>query len=314
MPQIDEISRFLLQIGEADQCGLELYRLPNNDQLIGINSVADAKAGEISWLSHKTYLKNPTSVASFNGTLLIVPKGLSEHEIPSNKVISCKHPKLAFIKVVNTFFSYLTRTEWPRLGDNPVYPMTVIGEQVTLCRGVVIGSGVVIEDRVVVGPNTVLANCTLSRNSRIGANCTIGLPGFGFALDELGSWWRFPHSGRVIVGENVEIGSNTCIDRGSIGDTLIGKGTKVDNLVHVAHNVVIGDNCLLIANSMIGGSVTIGDNVWVAPSVSIKNKITVSSNSLLGMGSVLLEDVLEYSVIAGNPGKLLRKTNFDDFR
>ena len=103
----------------------------------------------------------------------------------------------------------------------------------------------------------------------------------------------------------MEIGSNTCIDRGAIGNTEIGSGTKIDNLVHIAHNVVIGVNCLLIANSMIGGSAVVGKNVWIAPSAALKNQVEIGENSLIGMGAVVIRDVAPGLTIAGNPAKTL---------
>jgi UDP-3-O-[3-hydroxymyristoyl] glucosamine N-acyltransferase len=113
--------------------------------------------------------------------------------------------------------------------------------------------------------------------------------------------------GGVLIGENVEIGSNTCIDRGSLGDTQVGDGCKIDNLAHVAHNVVLGRNTLVIANSMLGGSAKVGANVWIAPSVSVLNQVSVGDGATLGMGAVVLKDVPSSKIIIGNPGRELLK-------
>ena len=152
-----------------------------------------------------------------------------------------------------------------------------------------------------------MANCTIAAGVRIGCNCTIGLPGFGYEKDQAGAYWRFPHLGGVRIEADVEIGSNTCIDRGSLGDTVIGRGCKIDNLVHVAHNVVLGNNAVVIANTMLGGSVTIGAGAWVAPSVTIMNQATIGAGATLGLGAVVLKDVAPGQVIVGNPGKVLEK-------
>jgi UDP-3-O-[3-hydroxymyristoyl] glucosamine N-acyltransferase len=208
--------------------------------------------------------------------------------------------------MVNHFFGKLIGIVWPPEGQ-AISPDTVIGEKVSLAPGVVIGSRVILEDNVKVGPNTVIANAHIQRNVTIGANCSIGLPGFGYEADEDGIFWRFPHVGGIVIGEDVEIGSNTCIDRGSIGNTMIGQGVKIDNLVHIAHNVQIGDHSLIIANSMLGGSVTIGAKGWIAPSVSIMNQVTIGDASTIGLGAVVLKDVEDHSVMVGNPAKLLRK-------
>ena len=135
----------------------------------------------------------------------------------------------------------------------------------------------------------------------IGHSSTIGSDGFGYE-----NGLRFNHIGNVIIEEGVEIGSNTCIDRGTLGSTIIGKGVKIDNLVHIAHNVVIGEGSLIIACAMIAGSVTIGDNVWIGPSVSIAKGLYIGDNAVIGMGAVVLKDVPEGATMVGNPAKRIR--------
>jgi acetyltransferase-like isoleucine patch superfamily enzyme len=145
------------------------------------------------------------------------------------------------------------------------------------------------------------------KNFIVGDNCSIGNDGFGYIKDEMGRWIKFPHFGDIIIGDDVEIGSNVCIDRGSLSNTIIGSGVKVDNFVHIAHNVEIGENTLIIAQSMIGGSTKIGKNCWISPSVSIKNGISIGDNVLIGMGAVVLKDVENNKVMVGNPAKELIK-------
>jgi UDP-3-O-[3-hydroxymyristoyl] glucosamine N-acyltransferase len=212
---------------------------------------------------------------------------------------------LAFIQTVDRFFADLGLTTWPLASVTAISPDATIGARVRFAAGVVIGSDVSIADDVSIGPNTCIANTSIARGVSIGANCSIGLPGFGYARNQAGELERFPHLGRVRIHERVEIGSNTCIDRGSIGDTIIGEGSKIDNLVHVAHNVVLGRNVVLIANSMIGGSTTIGDDAWVAPAVSVMDQIAVGNRSVLGLGAVVLKDVAEDAVMVGNPARKL---------
>lgn len=300
-----EIIKFLYSIGELAYEEI-ISDFTNLQEIVGINIDKAAKKRELAWISKNEVLKEPERLKDFLGSLLIAPLEINTAGIDLQKIILCKHPKLAFIKVVTTFYGSLCVTEWPKSGEGRIHPNSMVGSNVILAPGVVIGSGVNLEDDVVVGPNTIIANCTIKSKSIIGANCTIGLPGFGFDKDETGAWWRFPHIGKVIIGENVEVGSNTCIDRGSIGNTVICKGAKIDNLVHIAHNVIVGAHTLVIANSMVGGSARIGDQVWIAPSVSIMNQVSVGNNALLGMGSVILDNVDESNVIAGNPARILR--------
>ncbi len=144
------------------------------------------------------------------------------------------------------------------------------------------------------------------KNVHIGEYCSIGNDGFQY-LEDNGVLIKFPHYGDVIIEDDVEIGNNVCIDRGALSHTIIRKGVKIDNLVHIAHNCDIGENTMVVANAMIAGSVKIGKNCWISPSSSIKNQIKIGDNSLIGMGAVVLKDVEPHSVMVGNPAKLLRK-------
>lgn len=145
------------------------------------------------------------------------------------------------------------------------------------------------------------------KNFITGQNCSIGNDGFGYIKDKDGKWLKFPHFGNVIIGDDVEIGNNVCIDRGALSNTIIGNGVKIDNLVHIAHNVEIGDNTLIIAQSMVGGSTKIGSDCWISPSTSIKNGIKIGNGVLIGMGAVVIRDVEDNKIMVGNPAKELKK-------
>ena len=189
-----------------------------------------------------------------------------------------------------------------------IHPSSSISSNVKIGHNVVIENNVVIEEFTIIGSNTViLKNTKIGKRVKIGCNNTIGGTGFGYEKNENNKYELIPHIGNVIIEDDVEIGNNTTIDKAVIGSTFIRKNSKVDNLVHIAHGVEIGENSLIIANSMIAGSVKIGKNVWVAPSVSILNKKTIKDNSVIGMGAVVLRDVENNEVIVGNPGKLLKK-------
>jgi len=126
--------------------------------------------------------------------------------------------------------------------------------------------------------------------------------GFGFVKGSAG-WVHFPHYGRVIYGKNVEIGRGTYIDRGSLSNTVIGDGTKIDNLVHVAHNVQIGKRCLIVAGAIIGGSVTIGDDCFIGIGALIKNGVKIGDGATVGMGAVVIKDVPAGATVVGNPAR-----------
>ena len=304
MALLSEITKYLIQIEECIKIMGDEYIMAN-EVISNIAPDRIASKGDLAWLSPEKYTKDKNRLNNFSGSLLICGEVI-EKKPECNAILAlCKNPKLALIQVINQFFSARAQTNWPQINQSHIAQDARISASANLSYGVVIGSGVVIEDNVFIGPNSTIANSSIGKKTRIGSNCSIGLDGFGYEKDKKGVWIRFPHLGKVIVGENVEIGSNTCIDRGAIGNTEIGSGTKIDNLVHIAHNVVIGENCLLIANSMIGGSVVINKNVWIAPSASLKNQIEIGRNSLIGMGAVVIKDVAPCLKIAGNPAKVI---------
>lgn len=140
----------------------------------------------------------------------------------------------------------------------------------------------------------------------IAPSAVIGGPGFGFEQDENGKWIRFPSIGDVIIEDDVDIGAGTCIDRGTLDSTIIGSGTKIDNLCHIAHNVKIGKNCMIIARSMVGGGAEIGDNCWIA-SATIRDNVKIGKNSMIGLGAVVVEDIPEGSVAVGVPARVIRR-------
>ena len=117
----------------------------------------------------------------------------------------------------------------------------------------------------------------------------------------------FPQFGLVQINQNVHVGNNTCIVGGTFNKTIINENTKIDNLVHIAHNVKIGKNCIITAKCQIAGSVKIGNNVWLSPSSSIINKVTINDNAFIGIGSVVIFDVKKNERVFGNPAQSLKK-------
>lgn len=137
------------------------------------------------------------------------------------------------------------------------------------------------------------------RTIKWGLNCVIGGSGFGYERDSAGLLWPIHHHGWVCLEPGVELGNCVCIDRGVIGATIIGEGSKIDNLVHIAHGVKIGRNCLIVAGAVIGGSVEIGDNCFIGINASIKNKVKIGSHVTVGMGAVITLDVPDGVTVVG---------------
>jgi UDP-3-O-[3-hydroxymyristoyl] glucosamine N-acyltransferase len=211
-------------------------------------------------------------------------------------------PRQYFAQVVKAFFF---QKDPPFISDKSIVDPTVkIGMNVTIKAGVIIEKDCRIGDDTSIDSNTLIKKgTTIGSRVKIGANNTIGGEGFGYEKDEQGQFEFIPHIGNVVIEDDVEIGNNTTIDRAVLGSTFIRKNAKIDNLVHIAHGVEIGENSLIIANAMIAGSTIIGKNVWVAPSASVLNKLSVGENSVIGMGAVVVKNVQAGQTIVGNPGK-----------
>jgi UDP-3-O-[3-hydroxymyristoyl] glucosamine N-acyltransferase len=140
----------------------------------------------------------------------------------------------------------------------------------------------------------------IPHSAKIWSNVVLGADGFGFVRTPSGSYMKFPHLGDVIIGENVEIFPHVNISRGTLSNTVIGAGTKIDTLVHIAHNVHIGMDCMIVAGAEISGSVSLGNNVWVGPNASIIQGAKVGDGATIGIGAVVLRDVAAGETIVGH--------------
>ena len=219
-------------------------------------------------------------------------------------LIVVKDPKLALAIVGNEFF-----VQKPADG---IHPTAIIDNNATIGKHVSIGPYAVIGN-VEIGDGSVVSSFVrLYDNVKIGKNCfikegsVIGGAGFGFEKDENGNWFRFPQIGGVVIGNNVEIGGNTCIDRGALSDTVIEDYAKIDNLCHIAHNTHICKNAVVVACAEVSGSCTVGENTWVGPNACIRDQRSVGANSMIGMGAVVAKNIPDNEVWAGNPARPLK--------
>jgi len=251
--------------------------------------------------------KNLEKLADINQGTIIVSRSITKHHIkPDCNYIIVENPRNSFREILTKFFV----EEKAKVKSSNI----IVHSSVQLGVNVFLGNNVVIEENCIIGDNceilhntSILSGSVLGNFVKIGCNCTIGGTGFGYEKDESGEFKLIPHLGNVFLDDYVEIGNNTCVDRAVLGSTILRENCKIDNLVHLAHGVDIGENALIIANSMIAGSVTIGKNAWIAPSVSVLNKIKIKDNAFIGMGAVVIKDVDENSVIVGNPGRIINR-------
>ena len=251
---------------------------------------------------------------------IIVREGVRIPASVSSAIFS-SNPKLSFAKLLE-FVEKNTKIYERYISKHSVIGKDVsigknvfVGDFVKICDNVKIGDNCIIESGCYIGSNSIVEeNCFIYPNVvirekvRIGKNCiihsgsVIGSDGFGYVKDGE-NYYKIPQIGGVIIGDDVEIGSNVSLDRATIDDTIIGSGTKIDNLVHIAHNVKIGKNCLILAGAAIAGSVVVEDNVIIAGQAGISDHIKIGKNSIIMAQSGVIGNIKENSVVFGTPAR-----------
>jgi UDP-3-O-[3-hydroxymyristoyl] glucosamine N-acyltransferase len=270
-------------------------------------------------------LHNPkyTAAAQRSGAGVILvrePVGLETRDLLLHDA-----PYVALARILETLYP----AHRPTAG---VHPSAAVDPEARLGDGVSVGPCAVVEAGARIGDATVIGpGCVVGRDAEIGSDCMIhprvvvaagcsvgdrcilqpgvvlGGDGFGFATAD-GVHHKVPQVGRVIVEDDVEIGANTAVDRGSLGDTVIGRGTKIDNLVMVAHNVEIGRGCLIAAQVGIAGSTTVGDGVMMGGQVGIAGHVRIGDGAQLGARSAVMKSVPEGVLVSGDPARPFRET------
>jgi len=278
----------------------------------GINSLAEGSPGEISFFADRRY---KDGVKKTRVSALLVSK---TNDLFQGPQVVVDNPALACTKVANLFapspsgFSGVSRRahihESSKIGENvSIYPLVyvgdgaVIGNEVTLFPGVYVGDRVRIGNKTVIHPNvSVLHDCVIGDEVIIHAGSVIGGDGFGF-VREGPSNIKIPQIGIVQIDERVEIGANNTIDRATLGKTWIKRGVKTDNLVHVAHNVVIGEDTVIVAQTALAGSVRIGKEVVIGGQVAISDHVVVEDRAMIGSQSGVPKPVSKGEIVSGTP-------------
>lgn len=276
-------------------------------EIVGAASLETARQGEISFLEKTEFAGQ---AAQTNASCLIVPENF-DRELPC-AFIQVKNPKLAFAKVGRELYPN-------KILAGGIHETAVIASEITEIRAYFIGAfvsigknshvgessviydGVKIGSNVSIGKGTVIyPNCVIYDDVSIGYDCVIhagaiiGADGFGFVRDGANGYVKFPQIGSVVIEDDVEIGANSCIDRGALGETRIGKDTKIDNLVQIAHNVRIGERVVIASQTGISGSTVIEDDCVIGGQVGFGDHARVLKGAIIGSKAGVL------------PGKIVR--------
>ena len=266
-----------------------------------VATLASAGEGEIAFLANLKYRGQlQTTRAS---AVILSPEFADAVSLPR---IVCKNPYAYYARLAAIFNPPAAAAPGVHASASCASPVPAsasigahvsIGVGVTLGEGVVIHPGCVIGDGVAIGdgsalyPNvTVYAGCQIGRRCIVHAGAVIGSDGFGFA-PEGGQWLKIPQIGRVIIGDDVEIGANTTIDRGALDDTRIGDGSKLDNQIQIAHNCVIGRHCVIAGSVGMAGSVTLQDNVILGGAAMISGHVSIASGAVVSGGSLVMKNI-----------------------
>lgn len=281
-------------------------------EITGASTIKEAGAGDITFFTDMKLLNDLKHSAA---SAVYVKQEL---EGVQTSMILVDNPQFAFAKTLEVFYRkpYVSSGISDRavIGDNvrmkedvSICPLAYIGDNVTLGAGVLISPGAYIGDEVSIGDNSyIYPNVTIREKVILGSNVivhagtVIGSDGFGYVLEK-GAHYKIPQVGGVIIEDDVEIGANVIIDRATVGNTVIGRGTKIDNLVQIAHNVKIGKNCIIVSQVGISGSVEIGDGVILAGKVGIRDHIKIGNGAIVGAGSGVGGDIPEKQIYSGSP-------------
>ena len=276
-----------------------------------------ATQSEISFIGNKKYEKYwETSLAS----VAVVNEDISIEPGENRAFIKVKNADLAMSQILELF------APAPPHFEIDIHPTAIIDKTAVIGKGSKIGAGTYIGPHVTIGENTIIyPNTTILDHSTIGnhtviwsgsvvrerceignhcilhPNCTIGADGFGFRPCPERGLVKIPQIGNVIIGNHVEIGANSCVDRGKFSSTIVGDGCKIDNLVQIGHNSKLGRCCIMAGNSGLAGSVTLGNGVIIGGSASIKDHVTIGDGAIVGAGSGVAADIPAGKTMLGYP-------------
>lgn len=303
MPLLSELAKLVqgTVIGDA------------NIQIKGIKGIEDVGPGEITMAATARVLE---PALQSKAAAVIIPANVPEVSKPAIRV---SNPRLAFAQILRFFTPVPTCkpgiSPTAVIGANfqgdgsEIGSLVYIGSDVKIGRGSIIHPGAVIEDRVKIGENTIIhsnvvirEDCIVGNKVQIHAGTVIGADGFGYVTEE-GKHLKVPQVGRVEIEDDVEIGANVAIDRATTGVTLVKRGTKIDNLVQIGHNCVLGEDCLLCGHAAMAGSAKLGDRVIMAGKSAVVGHVFIGNDSVIAACSLAINGLPSNSYVSGVPAR-----------
>jgi UDP-3-O-[3-hydroxymyristoyl] glucosamine N-acyltransferase len=274
----------------------------------GVSSVLQAGEGDLAFCAWEGE-KGISCVSNSKAGILLCKNSLKgKVSNPNSQLVFLDNPRFVFVRFVNMMRNQGAPDRGYISPHAVIAKSAQVGSNCQIGAFVTIGEDCVIGDNAVIEERATLKNCTIGNMCVIQSGVAMGSEGFAYERHPDGARLeRFPHLAGVVIGDGVEISSNCSIARGSLTDTFIGSGTKLDALVHVAHNVRLGTNCQLAAGTIIGGSTVVGDSCWTGLNSTLKNTIKLGNNVLVGAGACVISDVPDGDIVAGVPAKSIKQ-------
>lgn len=279
---------------------IEAVEVGEDFEIEGFCALHDTQPGKMTW--------SRTGEADWpkvQAPVVILPADSSIPDVSGIHFVYSKHPRKAFIKAMHEFL--------PKERPTGVSKTVVIGRNCNIGKDVYIGHFSVIADNVDIGDGSLIyPNVVIYENVKIGKNCVvhsgtvIGSVGFGY--ERIGDEnLQFPHIGGIIIEDDVEIGSLNNIERGTLSNTVIKKGAKIDDLCSIGHNVVIEEGCNVVGGALVFGSTVLKRGCYIAPGAMVREYLVIGENATVGMGAVVVRSVEPGDTVAGVPAKSLKK-------
>ena len=288
-----------------DKLGISYISEGSERQIKAISSISEARESDLAMCYYEKE-KGVSMISQSSAGMILCAKSMQGRVHPKDarqQLIFLDNPRYAFVKIMNQIYN---KKNTAGVSASSVISETAeIGSDCYIGDYTVIGDNCIIGDNSMIGSRVSLQNCRSGNNSIIQSGVTIGEDGFAFERNADGELERFPHIRGVKIGDNVEVGANTNIARGSLSDTIIGNGTKVADMVHIGHNILIGKHCQIAAGTAIEGSTKIGDMCWTGLNSTLR-KVHVGNNVIVGCGAVVLHDVPDGDIVAGVPAKSIK--------